>query len=107
MKCNACGTVLNIHGCLNCGAPVCCSKCCADDTATTREIEAEVTKPCVCGEPATPGVVHRTDGPCYMAEAGKGEQLMVRLAVGPRRANVGWSGVMEAIAIGTFGAVPV
>lgn len=33
--------------------------------------------------------------------------MMVRLAVGPRRANVGWSGVMEAIAIGTFGAVPV
>lgn len=27
-KCVICGTVLNIHGCLNCGAPVCCPKCC-------------------------------------------------------------------------------
>jgi len=27
-KCAVCGTVLNIRGCLNCGAPVCCQKCC-------------------------------------------------------------------------------
>ena len=37
-------------------------------------IEAEATKPCVCGEPATPGVVHRTDGPCYLQEATKPQE---------------------------------
>jgi hypothetical protein len=26
---------------------------------------------CVCGEPNTPGVVHRTDGPCHEAEGDK------------------------------------
>ena len=24
---------------------------------------------CCCGEPTTPGVVHRQDGPCYMPES--------------------------------------
>ena len=35
-KCAECGTVLNIHGCLNCGAPVCCPKCCNQDSIVHR-----------------------------------------------------------------------
>ena len=43
-KCAECGTVLNIHGCLNCGAPVCCPKCCDDDrkAAYTKRLEDEL-----------------------------------------------------------------
>lgn len=36
-KCEICRTVLNIHGCLNCGAPVCCLKCCMDDTHPPKD----------------------------------------------------------------------
>ncbi len=25
---------------------------------------------CSCGNPGTPGIMHRTDGPCYVAEVG-------------------------------------
>lgn len=31
--------------------------------------EDELQFKCTCGEPLVPGVVHRTDSPCYMLEA--------------------------------------
>lgn len=50
---------------------------------------------CVCGEPATEGVIHRTDGPCYMAERepvvrrpDAADDLDVEFDVTPR----GWTG---------------
>jgi len=40
-----------------------------EPTATVRDA-ARQTGPCGCGQPATPDVVHRQDGPCYMDQAG-------------------------------------
>ncbi len=33
-----------------------------------RSAIEQAERQCCCGEPEAPGVVHRTDGPCYMAE---------------------------------------
>jgi hypothetical protein len=33
-----------------------------------RAALAQEEPACCCGEPSAPGIVHRTDGPCYMAE---------------------------------------
>tara|TARA_R110000868_G_scaffold39383_1_gene137266 strand:- start:2879 stop:3343 length:465 start_codon:yes stop_codon:yes gene_type:complete len=34
-----------------------------------EKLRAALAEPaCCCGEPSAPGIVHRTDGPCHMAE---------------------------------------
>lgn len=39
--------------------------------AILRTAIEQAEKQCCCGEPAAFGVVHRTDGPCYVAEKHK------------------------------------
>jgi hypothetical protein len=69
--------------CTNCGAiyqnlmPTLCARCDArlvehlgDGVPTQGEqYESELSSwRCCCGEPTTPGVMHRTDAPCYYLE---------------------------------------
>jgi hypothetical protein len=66
--------------CLRCGTsntydePQWCQGCGAklvgvhDDVPSMGEQYERELSTCMCGEPWTPGVVHRTDGPCYHLE---------------------------------------
>lgn len=37
----------------------------AAGTADLSPVTTNAPRPCVCGQPDSPGIVHRTDGPCY------------------------------------------
>jgi hypothetical protein len=39
-KCEHCGTELN-NDCWNCGAPVCCPRCCAETSAEQEHVNKE------------------------------------------------------------------
>ncbi|MFD8700977.1 hypothetical protein, partial [Kitasatospora purpeofusca] len=40
----------------------------AGPVSAPGRVADEAQQPCVCGEPSTPGIVHRTDGPCHVDE---------------------------------------
>lgn len=65
-RCIACGDSMRSH--IRQGAELVCAFCgCSDPVADEAPQPGAVTS-CGCGEPPTPGTVHRMDGPCYIAE---------------------------------------
>lgn len=70
IKCLRCGYIHREipNHCQSCGAQL---GSVGDGVPTQGEqYESELSSwRCTCGEPSTPGVVHRTDAPCYYLEA--------------------------------------
>lgn len=57
-----------VSHCCDCGEPCQPSAKLCRVCLGSRRTQPPADRQCVCGESSTPGVVHRKDGPCYMAE---------------------------------------